>query len=241
MPAKKAPFSLSLFVVELGWLAGAFGLTRLALPVTFSPPTEEALHTAQESLARRGLIQRDPGAGWKVDHLAVFLIQWLGSIERYIHIEIERREGGIRHAGLYSRPELFLLAACLPDRVDFTFLPSESTLVDPLASFLDLGPIRLGKGDFTLPQPRELIRSVWQDPTPARRVLARAGLSKRETEFSLAWIQSLKTDATFNLVPPEGSEPFLLCSDGSALWAGESEKLIPCSWKDAIRQVRKML
>lgn len=241
MPVKTSPFTFTLSTTELGWLAGAFGLTRLALPVTVSLPSEGALRQAQEALAGRGLIQRDPGVGWKVDQLAAFLVQWLGAVERYIRLDVNRREGKSCRAGLYARPGLVLLADCAPEQVEFSFLPDENSLADKLAAFLDLGPGRRGEGEFTLPQPRELIRAAWQDPNPARRALLRAGLSKREAATALAWIQSLKIVITFNPVPLEKKEPLFLCSDGPALWVSVSGKFVPCSWKDAARRVKEMV
>jgi hypothetical protein len=241
MPAKKLPFSLALSAAELGWLAGAFGLTRLALPVNFSPPTEEALRAVQETLAARSLIRRDPGVGWKVDQLAAFLVQWLGAGDRYLRLDVDRRNMDSLRAGLYARPGLFLLADCCPEQVEFFFLPDEKSFADQLAVYLDLAPGRVGEGEFTLPQPRELIRAAWQDLGPARRALVNAGLSKQEAASALAWVQSLKTVATFSPVPQEEKEPLLLCADGSALWAGAAGKFVPTSWPDAVRRVQEML
>lgn len=265
MPAKNSPFSLTLSTAELGWLAGAFGLTRLALPVTVSLPSEEMLRRAQETLAGRGLIRRDPGTGWKADQLAAFLVQWLGAVERYIRLDMDRRNREVLRAGLYARPGLFLLADCRPEQVEFFFLPDEKSFADKLAAFLDpstgsgqrLGPVRRGEGEYTLPQPRELIRMAWQGPSTgrrgeliepsghrpelARRSLVNSGLSKQDAASALAWIKSLKTVITFAIVPPEEKEPLFLCGDGAALWAGTSGKFVPCSWKDAARRVQEML
>jgi len=257
MTSKSLSFSLTLSTTELGWLAGAFSLTRLALPIVIPLLSEDALRRAQESLAMRGLIRRDPGTGWQTDRLAAFLVQWLGAGERYLRLDVDRREEKSLQAGLYARPRLFLLAECAPEQVTFFFLPDEKSLADQLAAFLSLKLVRCGEREFTLPQPRELVRATWQDvgdalsrraepveaqsKGSARRALTHSGLSKQDAASTLAWIQSLKNIVTFSHISPEGGEPLVLCSDGSALWAGASGKFVPCSWKDAVRQVLEML
>jgi hypothetical protein len=238
MSTKNPPFTILLTTAELGWLAGAFGLTRLALPVAITLPSDDGLREAQQTLAGRGLIQRDPGTGWKADQLAAFLIQWLGMLEHYSRLDVDRWNGGSLRAGLYARPGLYLLADCTRDPVEFFFLPDEKSCSEKLAAFLDLAPVRHGEGVFTLPEPRQLIQAAWQDPSPARRALGNAGLSKRETTSVLKWIASLKTVITFT---SSQNEPLSLCSDGSALWMSISGKLKPCCWKDAARRMQEML
>lgn len=249
MADQKTPYTLSLSPAELRWLAGSFGLTRLALPVDLPPASAHQLRLGQESLAGRGLIRRDPGTGWQADQLAVFLVQWLGTAEAYTRLEVHPRRGEPVRAGIYSLRGLYLLIGCAQEQVECLFLSDEKALMAELVRRLDpsigsghrLKTVRAGEGEYTLPQPLELIRAAWQDPNPVRRALVNSGLSKREAASTLAWIQSLKTVITFSPVPQEGKEPLLLCGDGSGLWAGRSGKFVPCSWKDSVSRVREML
>ena len=242
MPKKNQPFPLTLSYAELGWLAGVFGQTRLALPWVASPLTGEALHHSQDSLAGRNLIRRDLGTGWKVDQLAAFLVQWLGTVEEYTRLEILRRGMEPVRAGLYARPGLTLLADCAEKEVEFVFLPDEASLLAELVRRLDLGFLQRGQATFTLPEPAELVRAAWRDPGPTHRLLVQSGMLEQEVTAALTWIDTLKTVTQFTSVPMDEKKPFCLFSDGMAVWVNdESRKLAGIPVKEIKAMIQRIL
>jgi hypothetical protein len=251
MGRKFTPFCLSMTLPELSWLAGVFGLTRLALPVPLPPLSDAQIRQAQDSLSKRGLIRRASGTGWQVDRLAAFLVHWLGETEQCAFVEIHRREGEARNAGMYLWKGLSLLVWCDQGELEFVFIAEENALWDELARRLDIPPARAGKGIFRLPEPVPLIRLAWRDPEAAHRALLNADLPKAAATSTLAWIDSLSTAVLFTPFPFQSNlKPLLLCSDGKAAWMNssdgmqkkdKSDEFHPCSLTEAATQVHKFL
>jgi len=242
MFGKDQSFTLPLSSAELGWLAGVFGQTRLVLPKPISAIMGETLTQAQESLAGRRLIQREPGTGWKVDQLAAFLVQWLGTVEEFTRLEVHRRGKEPVQAGVYARQGLILLAECDAQAVTFVFLPDEAYLMAEISRFLELGSVRRGRDTFAFPEPAELVQAAWQDPVPTRRLLERSDLSERDVSAALAWIDSLKMVVQFTHVSTKVEKPYCLFSDGQSAWEfGPSGELAGVTMKGVAAQIQQIL
>jgi hypothetical protein len=238
----KFSFSLAFSIAELSWLAGAFGTIRLSLPCQLPVFSPAQLRAAQDSLSARGIIQREPGQGWKTDRLAAFIVRRLGDAENYMRVDIRERNA-IHRAGIYVQKEISMLAWCDQDQVEFVFYPPSDSIVAELLRRLDLETVRAGKGEHLAGTIGcaglvDVIRAAWQDTGPAGRALANAGLSKRETASALKWMESLKLVVTFSVLE---KDQLFLCSDGKSLWTGTSDKFLPCTSDDAARQIEQIL
>jgi hypothetical protein len=248
---RSQPFLLTLSYAELSWLAGVFGQTRLALPWAVPSLPAESLRQVQDGLAGRNLIRREPGTGWKVDQLAAFLVQWLGTVVEYTRVEILRSGMEPVRIGLYQKQGLTLLAECAAQSVAFVFLPDEASLWAELVHCLDLGGLRSGRGKFLIPKAAEIVRAAWrergndarsQSKEAIRQLLVRSGLSKGEVTTTLGWIEALKTVIQFTHVPPKKEEPYCLLSDGKGMWAGEeSGTLVGVSLKKVEARIKRIL
>jgi len=254
MKTPDSAFHLRISPAELGWLAGAFGLTRLALPLPLPPPSEDELRQAQKSMNEGGLIRRNPGVGWQVERLAAFLVQWLGTAEQYTCLEIHSREQEPLLAGIYRRQELNLLIEFKQGQIECSFLPNEEALFADIERCVDLATVRAGEGEYSLPQPLPFIQMVWQDEGPAGRALERAGLPVQRVKSTLAWLETLKSIAQFQFIcidpQKHTGRGLYLCSHETGLWASDREPgqpksglihFSPCSLQKARARLQETL
>ena len=178
-------FQLELSASELYWLASAFGQLRLPLienPFAGLPfPRLQAiLDDGQASLQQRGLIQRQPGAGWQVERVAAALTRWLAEPENVVVIEVHQKDRTKRRAIAYPREDVALFMEELTP-MRFTLHSEARGLLSSIEAFLNIpADSHVPADDLQIVQPEHLLPLVWKSPKPAVSVLEQAGLSHKE-------------------------------------------------------------
>lgn len=231
MNAMVANYLFQLSPLELNWLAGAFGITRLPLiddplrHIANSQLAEEA-KVGLASLQSRGLIQRASG-GYQVDRLPAAIVKWLGSSAGMLILDVHTRHGISRHAQVFTEEDASMSVSLEEGNYQFLFLPghravSEYVFNQAGASFADQ---KGASAQYALSQPVTILRTVWTDPSLAGKMLKVIGLKPKETKPLLAWAESLEWIVTLNHVQLVGEKAgeernVTLCGNKQQCWAG---------------------
>jgi len=225
MTEQMTPFSLILTTNELLWLAGYFGISRLALPMPLASTTDERIKVGQKKLVERGLIRRDPGKSWQVDQLVGFLLHSLANVERYTRLRIYSPTKDVQISGLYTLQGLYLLDACTSEEVEFIFLPDKNKLIDEIFNKYFQEHHFNGKEGYSLIQPVELTRAALLYPNAAREILFRVHRNKPQIDSTIRWLDSVQKVYQFDRVAtdPDRGNQLLLLETEVGFWFGTTD------------------
>lgn len=255
MKSNDDTFHFELTLDELNWLAGAFGITSLPLPVHAHQETApaqlmEGQKRGHASLLRRGLIQSSPGFGWQVDRHPAALIQWMATATSMLRVERIEKEGKKQVMHIFTSDNQALSVEMTGNDVNFILYKTRAVLKKSLnLSFQNPSKSRKSSGAFTVPQPQTFILVAWNDPLLAGKILANCRLSIGSKELfkwiaALNWLGILRK-LNINGKSDETSTPFCICASDNNQWGGMLENEIvnfsPIAIKEVDAIIEKMI
>jgi hypothetical protein len=133
MKSNDDTFHFELTLDELNWLAGAFGIASLPLPVHAHQETApaqllEGQKRGHASLLRRGLIQSSPGFGWQVDRLPAAFVQWMATATSMLRLENMQKDGMKNVWHVFTSGDQALSVEIVEHDVNFILYKSHAAL-----------------------------------------------------------------------------------------------------------------
>lgn len=226
------PFSLSLSLDELDWLAGAMNLVALPLPADPYAGLSLAERRAgqrrgYQSLLQRGLLRSVEGKH-QVEGLLPALLAWMTQAAATWQVREARRGASGRTLSLFA-----LEGAAAPlwleiggDEAHFTLFPDRAGFRQRLQAWFDLPEGRAEPAPaVALPQPFTLIPLLWRNAAQGKQVLEEWGIRGAEAEATLDWSARLvrMIEIRFGQAAAEGRRDHALACSESAAWGGHAD------------------
>jgi len=221
---------------ELFWLAKAFQINSLRLPQNplakfGAHETKEILNRAQESLNRRSLIQPSDGGAWQVDRLPAAIVRWLGSEVNMLTLEAHTPNGVSRYARVFSEHEVDMFVKLDRDGYHFVFLQDREATSTYLLDWFDASFLhtKIATEKYMILQPVTIMRSAWNDPALATKMLTVTGQKPKDIKSILAWMKTLEWVLTFNRVDLEEEKAriksqTIFCGNKQKAWSGDLDQ-----------------
>jgi hypothetical protein len=222
-------FHFDLSLAELSWLAGAFGIISLPLPLDAlqdmtRPQLVEDQKKGHASLLTRGLIRPSPGFGWQVDRLPAAIVQWMTSANSILRVEYIEKKGTKNTIHIFTSGDQALSVEMNGDTANFILYKTHAALKKSLQTRLKI-PIKSQKSKemFSIPQPQILIPVMWKDPNIAAQILENAGLATTSKAL-IAWAASQNWMGVVSKMQINDetiivSDPLIICAAEKSLWS----------------------
>lgn len=219
--------------IELRWLAGAFGLSRLTLPEdpllhTPNSQLEAKLKEAPSSLQARGLILRTKqDASWQVDRLPAAIVRWIGESHSFLAVESQSIGSTSRRMNVYFAGEQAMGISLVGESYGIVLYPNHELLITDLFTWIGVPSQtpKLPKDLYLIPQPFIFIRIAWTDPVTIVKIIKAAGINTQTGREVQEWANTLEWIAKFGMVCPETPDTkikndLFVCGNEKWIWAG---------------------